>query len=907
MPSFLSRLRAPRSSKKSTLNTADNDAVDVGEPHAVHRPLDASQASNSPKPVLDNRIAPNISALFASAEDELAGAQSEGLKPSRRSARRATTRHSSDGTEVSGGTKRKWKGKERAPVDEIWGKRSMDSGTSLARTAQTGWSTFGRDDNPSNAESKAFDRVRGRRSSDDNAHPVDADEVLSWSPKAEVSPESPKSSASSRSFPTSQGSPEAEGRHSVHSIFYSPSPRTFGHPTPKQITPPDTPALPFPPFQSTPRSSVTPFSSLPKTSPRSPLSRFRFATGVSLTPLSSTFGKVIRSQSERPKASNIFYNAPTTELGEQRGRTSSRLSTTSEAPPEPRRRQSAEWNAQAAAAGVAVSESQSQDFGWPAGVSREILRLSLGRRAIVQDALTPTKAAILAAAAVVGSGPDMASASPSASGPGRSRKGKSRPRVSHELHTDARPPMDLMRAGDAEQGLPSSPSRLLHFSPPSSSFSSSKAVPTGLAEHSFEKAATHDGAPHPAAFPEDLISRLSSPPDNVLDAPDAHTHPHVNVEVARRMDEHRRGGSEGQVEWNSRQLQDFIVAGAGAGAGEENAKEGGGGSTLLPGTPIKPSASASTYQTAGSSSFLHAPSLSVIAPTPQGSPNRSKNESPTNTQPVAGEGLQVSTPLSDKSKGKRKAEDSEDGSPPGSRGSKGKKTTFAAEGKRPHLSSTVSHAPSSFQSAQSQKSRKRVRLSSPMSTPDQSLPESTGAVGTVSSLTSLRSAITGAHFQRPSSRASSARGSGPSPYPDPRTKHRSLSQTSIPLSAIVSPHPPSIDRLSTFHMRDPRRPPSRRTVGWRLRFAEGEDKGSPLHAWAFWFGFFLPLFWWIASVWRIPRTRMVGTDTEKAVIVDDPHVEQEARTWRIRCRVAAVLFFFTYAPVIVLLAIFVPR
>lgn len=153
-----------------------------------------------------------------------------------------------------------------------------------------------------------------------------------------------------------------------------------------------------------------------------------------------------------------------------------------------------------------------------------------------------------------------------------------------------------------------------------------------------------------------------------------------------------------------------------------------------------------------------------------------------------------------------------------------------------------------------------------------------------------------------------------------------VSHTSIPLSAIITPRAPSVDRLSTFHMHDPRKPPRPRAIGWSLHRPTEEEDGSPIHAWLFWFGFFFPPLWWIASLWRIPQTRVVGTDTEKAtVLVDDPQVERgkefvvpivgvrfndfqtEARTWRIRCRVASFAFFFTYAPVIILLAVFAPR
>jgi len=57
----------------------------------------------------------------------------------------------------------------------------------------------------------------------------------------------------------------------------------------------------------------------------------------------------------------------------------------------------------------------------------------------------------------------------------------------------------------------------------------------------------------------------------------------------------------------------------------------------------------------------------------------------------------------------------------------------------------------------------------------------------------------------------------------------------------------------------------------------------------------------------MPRTRTVGIDVEKAIVVDDPQVEREARAWRLRCRIATGIFFFTYVPVIVLIAVFATR
>jgi hypothetical protein len=190
-------------------------------------------------------------------------------------------------------------------------------------------------------------------------------------------------------------------------------------------------------------------------------------------------------------------------------------------------------------------------------------------------------------------------------------------------------------------------------------------------------------------------------------------------------------------------------------------------------------------------------------------------------------------------------------------------------------------APSSYQN-------KRARISSPLPTPSHSRPAST----------SQPSHTYGSWSSRASSRGSTQ----PQPQPQPRPHrkpsqdastrsttqnhqqqhhHRpsserrtSISGRSIPISALVSPHAPSISRSSKFHMQDPRKPPRKQVTGWALRFQEGDDAGSPVQAWLFYLGFILFPVWWAASFMRTPKTRHVGgSDTEKAVTLDDPQVE----------------------------------
>ena len=105
-------------------------------------------------------------------------------------------------------------------------------------------------------------------------------------------------------------------------------------------------------------------------------------------------------------------------------------------------------------------------------------------------------------------------------------------------------------------------------------------------------------------------------------------------------------------------------------------------------------------------------------------------------------------------------------------------------------------------------------------------------------------------------------------------RRRSMSEVSFPISALVAPHAPSISRSSTYHMRDPRRPPKIQPTEWSLKLKGPDEDGSPIQAWCFFIGFVLFPIWWVASFTPIPKTRRVGgTDTEKAVTLDDPQVE----------------------------------
>lgn len=193
------------------------------------------------------------------------------------------------------------------------------------------------------------------------------------------------------------------------------------------------------------------------------------------------------------------------------------------------------------------------------------------------------------------------------------------------------------------------------------------------------------------------------------------------------------------------------------------------------------------------------------------------------------------------------------------------------------------HAPSSFRA-------KRARLSTSSYSPGPS-PSRAGTslnvtnTGTWTSSTSskIRSLSRQQSVTKPpSSKTNSYRSDIPSEkirMSERYERTRSMSQlshTSIPVSALVSPRVPSVSRSlsSAYHMRDPRKPPRVQPTSWGLRFRTEFEDGSPIHAWFFFLGFILFPLWWLASVWRIPRTRSVGgSEVEKAVTLDDPQVE----------------------------------
>ncbi len=185
--------------------------------------------------------------------------------------------------------------------------------------------------------------------------------------------------------------------------------------------------------------------------------------------------------------------------------------------------------------------------------------------------------------------------------------------------------------------------------------------------------------------------------------------------------------------------------------------------------------------------------------------------------------------------------------------------------------SEPSRAPSSYQ-------RKRVRLTSSSPTPSVNHSRPGSANNTADVASTSRPYPSPSPAVRALSRAASTRSNQHSTHsatPDTRRDgHRSMSEISIPISALVAPHPPSVARSNTYHMRDPRRPPPITPTSWALHLRSEYQESSPFHAWCFFVGFLLFPLWWIVSFMSIPQTRSLGaTDTEKGVTLDDPQVE----------------------------------
>ncbi|GJJ15485.1 hypothetical protein Clacol_009763 [Clathrus columnatus] len=259
---------------------------------------------------------------------------------------------------------------------------------------------------------------------------------------------------------------------------------------------------------------------------------------------------------------------------------------------------------------------------------------------------------------------------------------------------------------------------------------------------------------------------------------------------------------------------------------------------------------------------------------------------------------------------------------------------------RPSDASHTSHAPSSFRLPQS----KRIRLSE---TPPPSQSQSRAA-SPPRSPPRNRNTSSSPQPSRPGSAAAVAvnpRGQSRTSLDSRRHNNRSPSlseSASIPVMAILTPRAPSIDTrhsLNTYHMRDPSLPPSRRqSAVWKgaatrkvldedilgMKSRSSLDRWGvesslfPLQGWAFVVGFLVFPLWWVAAIcpviwgwgsrWKKRRFGDIHLIyTEEELQARETLEYDVAYTWRKRCRIMSVFGLFVYVPLIVLIAVLVPR
>ncbi|KAH7922941.1 hypothetical protein BV22DRAFT_971471, partial [Leucogyrophana mollusca] len=169
------------------------------------------------------------------------------------------------------------------------------------------------------------------------------------------------------------------------------SPRTFGYPTPPEnrstfafpSPPPPMPALDHPELTAALSSRMNRPDSAPRPSSSAGGSKTLPYRRSKITPrtrddffssLSQSFGHSIRHHSSLPRVHQIFPSSASDERQRLRGEQRPRARTVS-GKTKHVRRSSADWSAHQATVGV----NSTLDYGWPAEVSRQILRLSLGK------------------------------------------------------------------------------------------------------------------------------------------------------------------------------------------------------------------------------------------------------------------------------------------------------------------------------------------------------------------------------------------------------------------------------------------------------------------------------------------------------------------------------------------------
>ena len=129
---------------------------------------------------------------------------------------------------------------------------------------------------------------------------------------------------------------------------------------------------------------------------------------------------------------------------------------------------------------------------------------------------------------------------------------------------------------------------------------------------------------------------------------------------------------------------------------------------------------------------------------------------------------------------------------------------------------------------------------------------------------------------------------------------RNASQTSIPISAIFSPRPPSRHQQSSSSTTKGLNPLKNKyqeltwEESWRISWGD-----MSIHGWLFLAGFLLPIFWWIGALLPLPP---LDASVELEWVAYE--ARWRARNWRIRCIVASVVSTVIYVPVITCAVIF---
>jgi len=129
---------------------------------------------------------------------------------------------------------------------------------------------------------------------------------------------------------------------------------------------------------------------------------------------------------------------------------------------------------------------------------------------------------------------------------------------------------------------------------------------------------------------------------------------------------------------------------------------------------------------------------------------------------------------------------------------------------------------------------------------------------------------------------------------------QNASLTSIPISAILSPRPPSRHQQSSSSTTKGHNPLKNKyqELSWEESWHISRDD-MPNHGWLFFCGFILPIFWWIGALLPLPPL-----DENVELEWEAYEARWRARNWRLRCIVASVVSTVIYVPVITCAVIF---